>query len=230
MSKLLMVGISFSNEMRSGIGHVACTLGGVNYESRGSKGCVKGSMARGATNPLFKHHFHLVLTDAQAAAAKAYADKCVPHPYVWASVPSASHGGDCSGFVSGIICAAKGETPHRLFGTGTWKSVSAALGFHEGLGGGAIAATGPIGIADRPYPGHPISQNSRQRSHVKWIQFRLNFAAHQKHQVLGGKPLIVDGEFGPNTLAVVRKFQDSHGLERDGVVGPKTWRQLNAVR
>jgi hypothetical protein len=186
MSKLLQIGISFSHEMRSGIGHVACTLGGVNYESRGSKGCVRGSGARGATNPLFKHHFHLLLTDAQAAAAKTYADQCVPHPYVWASVPSASHGGDCSGFVSGIICAAKGEKVHRLFATGTWKSVSAKLGFSEGLGGGALAAKGSIGIADRPYPGHEIKRNSPQRAHVKWIQFRLNFAAHGQHAVLHG--------------------------------------------
>jgi hypothetical protein len=38
MAKLLLIGVSYPHELRRGIGHVACTLGGVNYESRGSSG------------------------------------------------------------------------------------------------------------------------------------------------------------------------------------------------
>ena len=41
---------------------------------------------------------------------------------------------------------------------------------------------------------------------------------------LGG--LTVDGKFGAKTKAAVIKWQKSHGLTQDGVVGPKTWRKI----
>src|SRR6478672_9067105 len=106
MAKLMVIGLMYPNESKTGIGHTACTLGGVNYESKGSVGCIRGSVARGAAHPLFRHRFHLLVSDAQALRARSYADACVGQPYVWASVPTAHHGGDCSGYVSGIICAA----------------------------------------------------------------------------------------------------------------------------
>ena len=117
MSKLLQIGMSTAAELGTRYGHIACTLDGVNYESRGGRGCLKGSAARGATSPLFRHHFHLRLTDAQAAKAKAYADSCVGRPYVLGGVPTAQRGGDCSGYASGIICRAKGMSLKRLFAT-----------------------------------------------------------------------------------------------------------------
>ncbi len=43
-----------------------------------------------------------------------------------------------------------------------------------------------------------------------------------------GYNISVDGDFGPNTAAAVRAFQQSHGLGVDGVVGPNTWAKLNA--
>jgi hypothetical protein len=134
MAKLLQFGLVFADEMSSGIGHVACTLGGVNYESRGGDGCLKGPSARGATNSLFRHHYFRVLTEDEGQQAKAYADACVGEPYVFGAVPTASQGGDCSGYMSGILCAIDGDPPRRLFGTGTWLSSFSDLGFHEGLG------------------------------------------------------------------------------------------------
>lgn len=32
-----------------------------------------------------------------------------------------------------------------------------------------------------------------------------------------------DGLFGPITERAVRSYQEHHGLEADGIVGPKTW-------
>jgi hypothetical protein len=45
----------------AGVGHMAGTLGGVNVESRGSRGVVVGSAARGANNGLFSRRYGLKL-------------------------------------------------------------------------------------------------------------------------------------------------------------------------
>jgi peptidoglycan hydrolase-like protein with peptidoglycan-binding domain len=44
-----------------------------------------------------------------------------------------------------------------------------------------------------------------------------------------GAALEEDGVFGPGTDAVVRAWQQAHGLTVDGIVGPATWRALLAV-
>lgn len=50
---------------------------------------------------------------------------------------------------------------------------------------------------------------------ITTIQARLN--------ALGANPpLVVDGISGPNTLAAIKAFQSSHGIDPDGVVGPIT--------
>lgn len=39
----------------------------------------------------------------------------------------------------------------------------------------------------------------------------------------------LDGSFGPQTEKAVKKFQDDHNLDNDGVIGPKTWAKLAEV-
>jgi Putative peptidoglycan binding domain len=227
MAKLFQIGVIYPHEARSGIGHMACTLGGVNYESRGGRGCLKGTAARGATHPLFRHRFRLELTDAQALCAKQYADRCVGLPYVWGGVPVRPVGGDCSGLQSGVYCTALGLRVERLFSTGTWNGWYRTHGFATD---DRVPAIPDFGAADRPWPGYAIEKGSPKAGHIKWIQARLNFAAHNHHPVLDGKALDVDGDFGPLTLKVVVAFQRGHGLQGLGMVGPKTWTLLNAVR
>jgi hypothetical protein len=134
MAKLLQMGHAFAAELGMEFGHIACTLGGVKYESRGGAGCVKGKNARGADHKLFRRRHHLVLTDDEAAAAKEYADACVGQPYDYPNVPTATRGGDCSGYMSGIICAAMDMRPRRLFTTANWLDELTGLGFEAGLG------------------------------------------------------------------------------------------------
>ena len=55
---------------------------------------------------------------------------------------------------------------------------------------------------------------------VKTLQTRLN---------AWGATLVVDGDFGPATLAAVKAFQTAHHLSVDGIVGPLTWAALNAT-
>jgi peptidoglycan hydrolase-like protein with peptidoglycan-binding domain len=38
--------------------------------------------------------------------------------------------------------------------------------------------------------------------------------------------LVVDGDFGPATEAVVKEFQRRSGITADGIVGPVTWSHL----
>lgn len=57
------LGLIFPWETRSGIGHVAGTLGVVAVESRGSRGVLVGSAARSARDGLFRHHYHLTVKD-----------------------------------------------------------------------------------------------------------------------------------------------------------------------
>lgn len=47
--------------------------------------------------------------------------------------------------------------------------------------------------------------------------------------VKDGSNVAVDGIFGPGTQSAVRAFQKRHGLVVDGIVGPKTWTELNKV-
>lgn len=43
-----------------------------------------------------------------------------------------------------------------------------------------------------------------------------------------GFSLPFNAVFGPETRNAVRLFQSNHGLIDDGMVGPKTWRELGA--
>ncbi len=79
--------------------------------------------------------------------------------------------------------------------TATATAATSDEGLTPGSGGTAEAAT-----ATAPATGATA---------VEWLQKALK--------------LPVDGEFGPETEAAVRRLQARHGLTVDGVVGPSTW-------
>ncbi len=58
---------------------------------------------------------------------------------------------------------------------------------------------------------------------VKRVQLCLN---EMGHTGADGKPLTVDGDFGANTEAAVKKLQAAHNIPTDGRMTAKTWRAL----
>ena len=56
---------------------------------------------------------------------------------------------------------------------------------------------------------------------VKYLQWLLKYK-------FGYSDLAVDGCFGPTTETNVKVFQDSHGLDPDGIVGKLTWGKLKS--
>ena len=53
--------------------------------------------------------------------------------------------------------------------------------------------------------------------------------ADQGYRGVDGKPLEVDGKFGPNTRHAVTEFQRDHDIDRLGVIGPKTQAALETT-
>lgn len=112
------------------------------------------------------------------------------------------------------------------------KTQRAVLAFQRARGLSADGIVGPktwgalnglAPVAGRPAPvssssGHPTLSRGAKGGAVYDLQRALAAA--------GANPGGVDGDFGPATEGAVRRFQASHGLSVDGVVGPRTWAAL----
>lgn len=72
-------------------------------------------------------------------------------------------------------------------------------------------------LATASAPGFPVTRYGDKGPNVTSIQYLLR--AH-------GLSTGVDGRFGPQTVASVKKFQSTHGLAADGVAGPLTLAKL----
>ena len=86
-----------------------------------------------------------------------------------------------------------------------------------------IVPDAPIRGNQQSYPGTPLRPGSRG-PFVTVIQTELNRISRNYPAI----PRIdrVDGIFGPQTEAAVRRFQEVFGLDADGVVGKATWYAL----
>ncbi|GLV56348.1 hypothetical protein KDH_31890 [Dictyobacter sp. S3.2.2.5] len=71
--------------------------------------------------------------------------------------------------------------------------------------------------------GCPTLRYGSQGTWVEVVQVDLNWDGYHGKD---GKPLVEDGNYGPNTEYAVRHFQSNHHLTVDGIVGPQTWWEL----
>lgn len=71
-------------------------------------------------------------------------------------------------------------------------------------------------------PTHPVIRQGSRGPDVAEAQRKLNIAG-------AAPPLVEDGIFGRLTLRTVIQFQQSHDLAADGIVGARTWAQLDQV-
>jgi Putative peptidoglycan binding domain len=92
-----------------------------------------------------------------------------------------------------------------------WQETSAA-------GWQALGARINGGVAGyRPVSSNPTLKRGSRGDLVVWAQ---------EHLLSAGESLPVTGVFGKLTRAAVREFQESSGLQVDGVIGPLTWKAL----
>lgn len=68
---------------------------------------------------------------------------------------------------------------------------------------------------------YPTLRRGAKGNDVKTLQELLKKA---------GSTLVVDGIFGAGTQSAVRSFQSKHNLVVDGIVGPKTWAELQKIK
>jgi hypothetical protein len=64
--------------------------------------------------------------------------------------------------------------------------------------------------------GRPTLRRGAMGDRVREAQAKLGFSGAD-----------IDGNFGPLTESAVRRFQRDHGLVPDGIIGPKTWAELD---
>lgn len=84
------------------------------------------------------------------------------------------------------------------------------------LEGGSQAPTKPTN--EKPIlDNKPVLRRGSKGDLVELVQSML---------VLKGYVIAVDGDFGPNTEAAIKDFQNKNHLKPDGIIGPLTWDAL----
>jgi peptidoglycan hydrolase-like protein with peptidoglycan-binding domain len=85
----------------------------------------------------------------------------------------------------------------------------------------------PQEVIMNPDTNTPVSDTGTgQRIGESVITWTQNDAITILQKALGVDP---DGQFGPVTTEAVKQFQGTHGLTKDGIVGPNTWRALQSA-
>ncbi len=75
-------------------------------------------------------------------------------------------------------------------------------------------------VKPEPEPEEPTLRKGAEGERVRELQKRLMELGYQLPKYGA------DGDYGAETIAAVKAFQQDHGLTADGVTGPKTWDAL----
>ncbi|YAL83238.1 peptidoglycan-binding protein [Dermacoccaceae bacterium W4C1] len=111
--------------------------------------------------------------------------------------------------------ASKGLQVDGIVGPLTWKSLGGFPGSGTDTGTDTGSGTGTGTGTSRTCTSYVLRYASYGEM-VEVLQSRLGLGA--------------DGDFGPGTLAAVKKYQASKGLQVDGIVGPLTWKSLGGYQ
>ncbi|SCG39295.1 D-Ala-D-Ala carboxypeptidase family metallohydrolase [Micromonospora inositola] len=98
----------------------------------------------------------------------------------------------------------------------------AVVAFALALPGAAIATlvAAPAAHADGCYTWQRTLSQGRSGADVRQLQIRVaGWAAYRDI-------VAVDGSYGPETAAAVRRFQSAYGLRADGIAGPQTFAKI----
>ena len=100
---------------------------------------------------------------------------------------------------------------------------SAVKNFQQDRGITADGIVGPLTWLniDEADQNEPILKRGSEGNPVRRAQKRLTLGGWDT----GG----VDGHFGSHTEATVKDFQGDRGLAVDGIVGPQTWAEIDAI-
>src|SRR5580704_13153513 len=167
---------------------------------------------------------------ALAAAATRHADPT--HPSAAPDMTVLAFG---SGYAGGSTAAAVrrlqgrlgsvGDSPGPVDGRYGPRTVRAVERFQSAHGLGVDGIAGPITQATLRtpasvfFPGAGVA--GAGSNGVRGLQRQL--------RADGYSPGPIDGRYGPRTSNAVRRFQAAHGLDVDGVAGPRTFRELKNV-
>ena len=107
-----------------------------------------------------------------------------------------------------------------VFGAKTENAVKAFQQSHEIVADGVVGRVTWINI-DEADQSHPVLKTGSTGLPVRRLQSRMSAVGFNT----GG----VDGRFGAQTEAAVKKLQQDFNLSVDGVVGPQTWQVVDAL-
>ncbi len=192
----------------SDVADVASASGGASAPGTpAGEGAASAEAQAGATVPVGVH----VVQQLQAALHLPVDGNFGPETAAAVRRLQARHGLTVDGVVGPAtwnVIGVRGEEtltppPTAVAPAPTTPQDSTGASTDAGLAPGSGGTANPV----EPAPVTPASA-------IQWLQAALHVP--------------VDGEFGPETEAAVRRLQARHGLDADGVVGPQTWALVGA--